>query len=315
MSHRRPAGGGARWPALLARVALVGALGGGCASQDSVPTSVFLEIVDATPVASETDVDLDVYASSDGGAAASKLASLHRTAAAQSSASSSSVLGSVVILAGADGGSAALRISILGRRSSASVVLSQGRVDVVLVAQRQIGARLNLAREGQGDGGAGDAGGGDAGAGGDLPPPRDAGGSGDTTAPADGAGPADTGADRGSLLRNGDSCTAAGMCSSGFCVDGVCCNNDCSPLCRACNLSGSRGTCTLFAAGSQCAAATCDSSDRLIPARTCDSSGNCGAATPVSCGNYRCQSGDCPRSCTSDNVCISSANCTFNRCL
>jgi hypothetical protein len=53
----------------------------------------------------------------------------------------------------------------------------------------------------------------------------------------------------------------------------------------------------------------------MVPARTCDGNGNCGAATPVSCGNYRCQNADCPRSCSNDNVCISSARCTFTRCL
>ena len=294
-------------------MALAGALGGACAANDRAPTSVFLEIFDATPVTSATDVDLEVYAGAgaEAGAGANQLASLHRTAAAQ--ISGGAPLGSVVILAGADGGVAALRIQ--GRRSSAGVVLSQGTVDVTLVVDRQVSARLDLTRAGQGDGGSVDGAGGS-----DVAAPRDTGGRGDTgtpsdaVAPADATAPADAATDRAGLLRNGDSCTAAGVCGSGFCVDGVCCNNDCSALCHACNLTGARGTCTQFTAGSQCVSAACDTSDRLVPARLCDSNGNCLAATPVSCGNYRCQNADCPRSCSNDSVCISTSSCTFNRC-
>jgi hypothetical protein len=184
---RQVCGRGSGRALALGWAALMGAQAGGCANNNSAPTSVFLEIFDAIPVASATDVDLDVYPGSDGGGSGIKLASFHRTAAPQTS--TSAPLGSVVILAGADGGVGALRIQ--GRRSSAGVLLSQGSVDVVLVANRQIGARLDLAGAGQGDGGARDAG-----TDGDVAAPRD---TGDTRNPADTGASADTAAspDRG----------------------------------------------------------------------------------------------------------------------
>ena len=274
-----------------------------CARQDT-DTSVFLEIFDGTPVASQTDVDLDVFA----GPGGVKLASLHRTAAAQ--ATSSAPLGSVVILAGADAGVTALRIH--GQRSSGATVLSNGSVDVALVARRQVSARLTLARPG----GGGDAGNPDASGSPDAGSSPDGGGARDTgSSPTDVAAPVDAAVDRAGLLRNGDSCTTGAVCSSGFCADGVCCDNDCTTLCRACNLSGARGTCSMLPAGSLCTLATCDTSDRLVPARICDSAGNCGAATAMSCGNYRCQNADCPRSCNGGNDCIASSRCIGNRCL
>ena len=107
-----------------------------------------------------------------------------------------------------------------------------------------------------------------------------------------------------------------GTCASGFCVDGVCCDSACDTLCHGCNLSGSRGTCKAFAAGSQCAPPSCTTTgDDLIPARTCDSSGNCNAAGAAqSCGRYRCQNDACLRSCSSSNACVSGFRCFQNRC-
>src|SRR5262249_20835636 len=55
------------------------------------------------------------------------------------------------------------------------------------------------------------------------------------------------------LLQNGDSCTDAIQCSSGFCVDGVCCDSACTGPCRACakalNGAPKDGVCTPMAAG------------------------------------------------------------------
>lgn len=59
---------------------------------------------------------------------------------------------------------------------------------------------------------------------------------------------------------NGSSCTGSNQCLSGQCVDGVCCNTSCTSLCRACNVTGSKGTCTYVPAGtdpaSECAGTT-----------------------------------------------------------
>ncbi len=46
---------------------------------------------------------------------------------------------------------------------------------------------------------------------------------------------------------NGDACTGASQCNSGFCVDGYCCDTDCTGLCRSCSQAGLLGVCTLFA--------------------------------------------------------------------
>jgi hypothetical protein len=43
---------------------------------------------------------------------------------------------------------------------------------------------------------------------------------------------------------NGATCSVANECVSGICVDGYCCNSQCDGLCRACNVTGSWGTCT-----------------------------------------------------------------------
>ena len=63
----------------------------------------------------------------------------------------------------------------------------------------------------------------------------------------------------------GDACTTTAQCASGLsCVDGVCCTSACTGGCQACNVAGSRGTCT------------------PIPAGT-DPAGECGA---ISCSGY-----------------------------
>lgn len=50
-------------------------------------------------------------------------------------------------------------------------------------------------------------------------------------------------------IANGQKCYGALDCKSGFCVDGVCCDTSCQGDCRACNLSGTTGTCTFRPAG------------------------------------------------------------------
>jgi MYXO-CTERM domain-containing protein len=49
--------------------------------------------------------------------------------------------------------------------------------------------------------------------------------------------------------KNGQACSAAGNCASGFCVDGVCCDDACTGVCKSCNLPGQVGTCTAQSAG------------------------------------------------------------------
>jgi len=273
-----------------------------CGSSDT-PTSVYLEIYDASVIPSPTQVSLDVF----NGPGGNQIATLDRTAAAQTSPASP--LGSVVILVGTSASSGTLHIE--ARRSSGGAMTSSGSVDVPLIANRQVSAQLMLGHAGQpSDAGAGGAGGsGNAGASG-----TGAGGSGGSaTPPADAAPPVDSGS---TLAPTGTDCRAGSACASGFCVDSVCCDSACDSLCHGCNLSGSRGACKSFAAGSQCVPPSCTSTgDDLVPARTCDANGNCNAAGAAqSCGRYRCQSDACLRSCSSTNACVSPFRCFQNRC-
>jgi MYXO-CTERM domain-containing protein len=49
---------------------------------------------------------------------------------------------------------------------------------------------------------------------------------------------------------NGQTCSSASTCASGFCVDGVCCDSACDGTCVSCNQSGLAGTCRPYPAGS-----------------------------------------------------------------
>ncbi|HEX7508711.1 MAG TPA: hypothetical protein VF550_18210 [Polyangia bacterium] len=84
--------------------------------------------------------------------------------------------------------------------------------------------------------------------------------------------------------KNGQACTSASACASGFCADGVCCDSACTGACASCNLAGQVGKCSPYAAGTdpqnECGKGTgvCKS--------TCDGVGNCAyPGYSVSCGN------------------------------
>lgn len=301
-----------RWkPVVLVAIAGIAAA---CGSSDPL-TSVYLEIYDSSVIPAPTQVTLNVFDASGG----NQIATLDSKASAQTSASSP--LGSVVILAGTSGTLGTLHIE--GQRSSGGSITSSGSVDVPLIANRQVSARLMLGNGGgpsdagaSGNGGSSGSGGNSGGSGGSGSggAGSSTGGSGGTTPPPTDAGaPIDSGS---TLAANGTSCRSGSTCASGFCADSVCCASACGSLCHGCNLSGSRGTCTAFAAGSQCAPPSCSSTGNdLTPARTCDGSGNCNAAGAAqSCGRYQCQNASCLRSCTSSNACISPFRCFQNRC-
>jgi hypothetical protein len=301
-------------PAVLVAIAIIAAA---CGSSDPL-SGVNLEIYDSSVIRSPTTVILKVF----DGPGGNQIATLDRTAPAQASASS--LLDSVLIVPGANGAFRTLHIE--GRRSNGGAMTSWGSVDVSLIANRQVSARLMLGSgtgptdagvngSGGTSGGSGLGGSGAAGSGAGGSGAGGSNGSGGTTPPTDAAmPPVDS---RSTLAANGTACQLAGTCASGFCVDGVCCDSACNGLCHGCNLSGSRGTCSAFAAGSQCAPPSCATNGTdLLPARTCDSSGNCNAAGAAqSCGRYRCQNDACLRSCSSSNACVSGFHCFQNRCL
>jgi MYXO-CTERM domain-containing protein len=86
------------------------------------------------------------------------------------------------------------------------------------------------------------------------------------------------------LTKNGQPCTAAAGCASGFCADGVCCDSACAGQCASCNQVGRAGACTPYAVGTD-PQGECGQGSGVCKS-TCDGVGSC--AYPqytVSCGN------------------------------
>jgi hypothetical protein len=120
----------------------------------------------------------------------------------------------------------------------------------------------------------------------------------------------------------GAACTKGADCASGSCADGVCCDTACDRACEACsakNKQGNRddGRCGVASLGSNpgnrcleggvCSAAgTCDRGGACKDDRTAvDTKGNAS-----DCGDYRCASGFCGKSCVNLNDCNAPAVCT-----
>jgi hypothetical protein len=75
----------------------------------------------------------------------------------------------------------------------------------------------------------------------------------------------------------GDACTSATQCSSGYCVDGVCCDASACPAGARCDVSDSKGTCTLRRSlGDPCGTDTDCASDNCVY----DPSPHCGLPSP-----------------------------------
>ena len=105
----------------------------------------------------------------------------------------------------------------------------------------------------------------------------------------------------------GQTCAAAGDCASGVCSDGVCCDKACDATCMACNLLGTKGTCTAVAAGKPDPAAK----PPCAGTSACDGKGSCTKGKGQSCtSGAGCVSGHCV-----DGVCCDSAcSATCNAC-
>jgi len=87
-------------------------------------------------------------------------------------------------------------------------------------------------------------------------------------------------------------------CVSGFCVDNICCSTDCTGTCRACNVSGSLGTCANVSMGTD--------DGGCSGTQTCDGAGACKTENGATCPSMpsQCLSGIC-----ADGVCC---NATCN---
>ncbi len=108
-----------------------------------------------------------------------------------------------------------------------------------------------------------------------------------------------------------DPCTANNECSSGHCVDGVCCETTCPDLCKACNVSGSAGTCgNIPFPGTD---AMCSGT------KVCDGTGQCDLANGQSCNpGHPCASGTCSSGkckSTTGQPCVMNADCVSAMCV
>jgi hypothetical protein len=131
----------------------------------------------------------------------------------------------------------------------------------------------------------------------------------------------------------GDACSGPGQCAGGLpCVDGVCCTSACTGTCVACNLAGSRGTCTPIPNGqdpsSECGGLSCTSyfhgwsgstcferADASAAAVSCNGSGSCQTAADVCPSQPRGNSRlTCNSSCQSINgsTCVGTTAPTCN---
>ena len=146
---------------------------------------------------------------------------------------------------------------------------------------------------------------------------------------------------------NGQNCSLGSECVSGQCVDGVCCNVACSGTCRACNLAGAVGTCTVYSAGTdpenecaaqsasscgldgfcdgggncqlyplgtQCVAPACVTATASQNSGQCNGTGSCVAGSIIDCTPYLCtaSTGLCKTSCSSNGDCATGFGCQLS---
>ncbi|MDY0000802.1 MAG: MopE-related protein [Polyangia bacterium] len=102
---------------------------------------------------------------------------------------------------------------------------------------------------------------------------------------------------------DGQSCTAGGQCQSGNCVDGYCCNSDCLGPCRACNVSGSLGTCVNHTINT-------DPEGGCPTCQICDGLGECTNAASNTDPKNNC-SAEAQSTCNLNGQCDGSGACAF----
>ncbi len=170
--------------------------------------------------------------------------------------------------------------------------------------------------------------------------PPDGGGEG---LPADGAeaGPDDAGVDvdaPATKLDGWKACQAPSWCKSGFCADKVCCDKACTGTCQACDLAGTKGSCTFIpnSAGPQadcpgdalCGNGSCDGAGACsypkagttcktscamgkLTTSTCDAKHACTAGAPVSCTPTVCDAAGtvCLKGCKGHADCVTGSVC------
>ena len=150
----------------------------------------------------------------------------------------------------------------------------------------------------------------------------------------------------GALMANGQRCSEAGQCVSGFCSDGFCCDGGCAGTCQSCGLSGMEGSCQAvpagqdprnqcaeeplvscgqdghcngqgacgrYAAGTVCVAGRCAMAVEYA-ASTCDGNGVCNPGSSRSCSPNVCTGSSCAGSCTASSDCQAGFFCEASKC-
>jgi MYXO-CTERM domain-containing protein len=82
---------------------------------------------------------------------------------------------------------------------------------------------------------------------------------------------------------NGQACSSASACASGFCVDGVCCDGACNGACVSCNQAGRAGKCSPYPLGSD-PEKECSKGSGVCKS-TCDGVGACVFPYGSACGS------------------------------
>ena len=104
----------------------------------------------------------------------------------------------------------------------------------------------------------------------------------------------------GCLTAAGQACTKGSPCSSGFCADGVCCKKACAEPCYACDLAGSKGSCSPVLSGKPDLSAN----KPCAGMQSCDGKGTCLAADGQTCGvDKDCSSDQCVDGYCCDTAC------------
>ncbi|MDB5937630.1 MAG: uncharacterized protein JWQ01_4974 [Massilia sp.] len=137
---------------------------------------------------------------------------------------------------------------------------------------------------------------------------------------------------------DGEKCSGADVCASGFCIDGICCDTGCNGQCQACDTQnvgkcspvtgpphGSRSACT--GTGTLCGGA-CDGTNPSACAYpsnsticgaacdgTCSGTGTC-STTGGSCPNgFACGTSGCRTMCANNNECQTNFTCNAPNCV
>jgi hypothetical protein len=112
--------------------------------------------------------------------------------------------------------------------------------------------------------------------------------------------------------KNGQACSAATDCASGFCVTGptgICCDRACTLGCESCNPAGAAGTCITVAAGtpsSRCGALVCNGVNAECPI-SCARDADCAAG-------FWCSQGACTTQAPNGTTCASDSGCKSGHC-